>query len=220
MEPLFDDRAHAGRLLAPRVQALGWPHPLVVALPRGGVAVATEVARRLQVPLELLLVRKIGAPWQPERAVAAVVDGLPPELVVDESGLAQAGVERAHVEAQVREAVNEIERRRAAYLGDRRTAEVAGRDVVLVDDGLATGITARAALRALRQRGTRRLALAVPVGAADSVAALQGEADEIVCLATPWSFFAVSPYYRRFEQLTDAQVIGLLRQAATDPGRA
>lgn len=211
--PLFDDRAHAGRLLAARVTALSLREPLVIALPRGGVPVAAEVARALQAPLELLLVRKIGAPWQPELAVAAVVDGSPPEWVVDDHALQAIGCGRAHVEAQLPHALAEIERRRAAYLGGKAPADVAGRDVVVVDDGLATGTTARAALRALGRRGVRRLVLAVPVAARESLEALRGEADDVVCLSTPERFEAVSPYYRRFEQLADDEVVELIRAA-------
>lgn len=212
--PLFDDRAHAGRLLAARVKALLLREPLVIALPRGGVPVAAEVARALQAPLELLLVHKIGAPWQPELAVAAVVDGSPPQWVVDDHALQHVGCGRAHVEEQLPHALAEIERRRAAYLGDKAPADVAGHDVVVVDDGLATGTTARAALRALRGRRVRRLVLAVPVAARESLEALHGEADELVCLFTPEGFEAVSPYYRRFEQLEDDQVVELIRAAS------
>ncbi|MCM5681973.1 phosphoribosyltransferase [Schlegelella sp. S2-27] len=211
--PLFDDRAHAGRLLAARVKALSLHDPLVIALPRGGVPVGAEVARELQAPLELLLVRKIGAPWQPELAVAAVVDGSPPELVVDDHALRAVGCGRAHVEAQLPYALAEIERRRAAYLGAEAPVDPSGRDVVVVDDGLATGTTARAALRALRRRRVRRLVLAVPVAARESLEALRGEADDVACLSTPEHFEAVSPYYRRFEQLEDGEVVELIRAA-------
>lgn len=213
MDHLFDDRVQAGRLLADRVKALSLQDPLVIALPRGGVPVAAEVACALHAPLELLLVRKIGAPWQPELAVAAVVDGSPPELVVDERTMRLTGVGLRHLEARLPLALEEIERRRIAYLGDRPPADVEGRDVVVVDDGLATGTTARAALRALRKRGVRRLVLAVPVAARESLEALRGEADDLVCLSTPARFEAVSLHYRRFEQLEDDEVVALMRRA-------
>ena len=213
MDRPFADRAEAGRQLAARVKALHLQDPLVVALPRGGVPVAAEIARELAAPLRLLLVRKIGAPWQPELAVAAVVDGKPPRLVLDEHMLASCGVSAGHVEAQVPIALAEIERRRAAYGAAAEVGEVAGRDVVVVDDGLATGATARAALQALAGRRARRVVLAVPVAPASSLEALRGEVDELVCLQVPRSFEAVSQHYRQFEQLEDREVIALIAAA-------
>lgn len=209
----FDDRADAGRRLAARMEALCLHDPVIVALPRGGVPVATVIARALGAPLRLLLVRKIGAPWQPELALGAVVDGSPPRLVVDLAMLEASGVPVDQVEAGVPAAVAEIERRRAVYGVPTQMGDLAGREVVVVDDGLATGATARAALQALAQQGVQRLVLAVPVAAPSSLDALRPHASEIVCLHAPAGFEAVSRYYRRFDQLEDREVIALLDAA-------
>ncbi len=144
----FADRVEAGRLLGQRLAALALVDPVVLALPRGGVPVAAEVARLLNAPLDLLLVRKIGAPDQPELAVAAVVDGDHPEIVTDEETLGMSGASDAYVQAKAREALKEIARRRALYLKGRAPLPLAGKSVVVVDDGIATGTTVRAALKA------------------------------------------------------------------------
>lgn len=214
----FADRAEAGALLARELLTRRWPGRCVVlALPRGGVPVAAAVAQALRAPLDLLLVRKIGAPWQPELAVAAVVDGTPPQLVVDEAICAELGIDRRDVEARVPKELLEIERRRRVYLRDRAALDVAGATAIVVDDGIATGTTVRAALRALRQRGPWRLVLAVPVAPADTLAALKDTVDEIVCLRTPSPFHAISQHYRDFHQLSDAEVIQTLDQLASRP---
>ncbi|MCS7101569.1 MAG: phosphoribosyltransferase family protein, partial [Burkholderiaceae bacterium] len=148
----FEDRAGAGRALATRLAALQVPDPIVLALPRGGVAVALPIAQALAAPLDLLLVRKIGVPYQPELAVAAVMDGDHPVLVVDEPIRAGAGVSRAYIEQQAKHELAEIERRRRVYLGDRAPLPVVGRTAIVVDDGIATGTTMRAALQGLRAR--------------------------------------------------------------------
>lgn len=215
---IFADRAEAGALLARRLAARRWPGPCVVlALPRGGVPIGAAVARALQAPLDLVLVRKIGAPWQPELAVAAVVDGTPPQLVVDETICADLGIDRRDVEARVPEELAEIERRRRVYLRGRLPVDVAGATAIVVDDGIATGTTVRAALRALRQRGPRRLMLAVPVAPEDTLAALQGVVDEIVCLRTPSPFNAIGQHYRDFHQVGDAEVVRTLDALALRP---
>lgn len=198
------DRHSAGRLLGERLRALVLPTPVVVlALPRGGVPVAVEVALALHAPLDLLLVRKIGAPWNPEFAAAAVVEGEPPDLVVNEEA---TGVDTAHLQHGLQEAVREIARRRQVYLAGRSPRSLTGATVVVVDDGIATGTTLRAALMALRRRHPARLVLAVPVAPADTLAALRPQVDRIVCLATPEPFEAIGLHYRDFHQLSDDEV--------------
>ncbi len=169
MATRFADRATAGRALAAQLLRLHLPAPIVVlALPRGGVPVAAEVARALGAPLDLLLVRKIGVPWQRELAVAAVVEGDPPQIVVEEDVQRSAGVDAQYIEAQAASELREIARRRQAYLRGRAAVDVGGRTAIVVDDGIATGTTVRAALRALRRRHPARLVLAVPVAPADT----------------------------------------------------
>jgi putative phosphoribosyl transferase len=210
---LFTDRHEAGRRLATRLLALKFKNPVVLALPRGGVPVGFEVARALAAPLDLVLVRKIGAPHQEELAVGAIADGDQPELVTDPRLIDLLHVSRAYLEDAKSVALQEIERRRRIYLGDRQPAEVAGRTAIVVDDGIATGATMLAALRATRRRGPARLVLAVPVAPPDALKRMRGEVDEVVCLDTPSAFFAVGQFYRAFPQLRDAEVIALLDQA-------
>ncbi len=212
MKP-FVDRVEAGRLLGQRLAALRLVDAVVLALPRGGVPVALEVARALHAPLDLLMVRKIGAPGQPELAVAAVVDGDHPQTVVDEETLRLSGADRAYVDAEAAHALKEIERRRALYLRGRVPVPLAGKSVVLVDDGIATGTTMRAALKALQRCNVARLVLAVPVAPADTVAQLRAEVDDLVCLSQPAFFHAVGLHYRDFHQIEDDEVIALLDAA-------
>ena len=220
MSPLpFADRIAAGRALADALLERRLAAPVVVlALPRGGVPVAAVVARALRAPLDLLIVRKIGAPGQPELAVAALAEGEPPEVVVDEPIRVALGVARETIDRQVPRALREIARRRERYLAGRAPAPVAGATVVLVDDGIATGTTVRAALRALRRRAPARVVLAVPVAPPDTLDALRGEVDDVVCLATPEGFSAVGCHYVDFRQVDDAQVLDTL--ASVDATRA
>jgi putative phosphoribosyl transferase len=212
----FADRTEAGRQLAQRLATMRLADPVVLALPRGGVPVAAEIARALHAPLDLLLVRKIGVPWQPELAVAAVVDGEAPEIVVDEEVRAMGGIDRAYIEAQAKVELREIERRRRLYLGGRAPLVVQGATAIVVDDGIATGTTVRAALKALRRRQPAHLVLAVPVAPPDTVRALRAEVDELVCLAEPEPFHAVGAHYERFHQVDDDEVLAALRAADRD----
>ena len=212
MKP-FVDRVEAGRLLGQRLVALRLVDAVVLALPRGGVPVALEVARALHAPLDLLMVRKIGAPGQRELAVAAVVDGEHPQIVIEEETLRLSGADRAYVDAEAAHALKEIERRRALYLRGRVPVPLAGKSVVLVDDGIATGTTMRAALKALQRCNVARLVLAVPVAPADTVAQLRAEVDDLVCLSQPAFFHAVGLHYRDFHQIEDDEVIALLDAA-------
>jgi putative phosphoribosyl transferase len=213
--PLFADRADAARRLAERLAGEHLLPPLVVlALPRGGVPIGAELARRLGAPLDLLLVRKIGAPWQRELAVAAVVDGERPELVIDEETSAATGASRAWIDEQAALEWREIERRRRVYQRGRAPLPVAGATVVVVDDGIATGTTMRAALKALRRRGARRVVLAVPVAPHDTLIALADEVDRVVCLAEPSPFRAIGLHYGDFHQVSDDEVIAALDRTA------
>lgn len=218
MSRLFVDRIEAGRALADRLVAMALPGPLVVlALPRGGVPVAAEIALALDAPLDLLLVRKIGAPFQPELAVAAVVEGTPPAVVRDDETCAATGVDEAYIQRHAAREALVIEHRRRRYLTGHAPVPVDGATVIVVDDGLATGTTMRAALLGLRQRHPARVVLAVPVAPADTVARLSAEADQVVCLAQPEPFHAIGLHYRDFHQLDDDEVIAALARAAKAP---
>jgi putative phosphoribosyl transferase len=189
----------------------------VLALPRGGVPVAAEVARALEAPLDLLLVRKIGAPHR-ELAVAAVVEGPQPGIVIDRETLDLTGTSEAYVERGAKEVLREIARRRTAYLHDRPPLDVEGTTVIVVDDGIATGTTVRAALLALRRRGPRRLVLAVPVAPPEVVEALRADVDDLVCLAQPPYFQAVGVHYADFHQVSDDELISILDEARATEG--
>ncbi len=212
---MFTDRQEAGTRLATQLLAFKNSRPAVLALPRGGVPVGLEIARSLAAPLDLVLVRKIGAPQQQELAVGAIADGAFPELVTDPEMIELLAVSSAYLDRAKATALKEVERRRGIYLGDRQAAEIAGRTAIVVDDGIATELTMLAALRVTRRRNPARLVLAVPVASRAALQRLRKEADEIVCLETPANFHAVGQFYRQFPQLQDAEVIALLNQAQT-----
>ena len=221
-EARFVDRRAAGRQLAQAVAELDLVNPIVLALPRGGVPVAVEVALALRAPLDLILVRKIGVPEQPELACAALVEGDPPRLVRNEEVIAAARVSTSALEKATEREHREITRRRTAYLGNRVQIPVEGRTVIVVDDGIATGTCIRAALLALRGRHPARLVLAVPVAPAEIIAELAAVVDDVVCLATPSHFQAIGLHYQDFHQLEDEEVTqGLAAvDAALRPGAA
>ncbi len=210
---MFANRADAGERLARRLLHLKGLRPVVLALPRGGVPVAAPVAAALDAPLDLILVRKLGAPRQPELAAGAVVDGERSEIVLNEDVVALHGISQDALRELAARELREIERRRAQYLGDRAPLSVKDRAAIVVDDGVATGATTRAALRAVRKRGPARLVLAVPVAPPDAAAELRSEVDELVCLATPASFGAVGSFYDDFRQVSDDEVVELLARA-------
>ena len=193
---------------------------MVLALPRGGVPVGFEIARELRAPLDLILVRKIGAPDQPELALGAVADGESPELVVDERLVAALGVTGDYLADAKAAALAELERRRSAYLRDRPSVPVEGKPVIVVDDGIATGATMLTALRATRLRRPSHLVLAVPVAPTETIERLRTAADEVVCLNMPAEFLAVGQFYRAFPQLSDDEVISLLDQSGAVAGEA
>lgn len=207
---MFSNRVEAGRRLAEAVAARELAEPIVYALPRGGVPVALEIGRRLQAPVDLVLVRKIGAPGSPELALGAVTDGAAALTIVNREVARLTGASDAFLEQARTRELAEIERRRALYLGDRPRPDPKGRTVIVVDDGLATGATARAAAQALRAQGAARVVLAVPVAPRDTLATLHGDFDEVVCLEQPDPFYGVGAWYRDFHQLSDAEVVGSL----------
>ena len=204
---MFRDRETAGKLLADEVLRLGLSDSVVFALPRGGVPVALPVAQALNAPLDLLMVRKLGVPGHEELAMGAVVDGDAPDVVWNPEVLRQLDLSDAERDRAVQAKLAEIDDRRRRYLGDRPPVPVAGRDAVVVDDGIATGATVRAALRALRRRGPSSITLAVPVAPASALEVLRADVDHVVCLASPRPFFAVGAHYANFGQTTDDEVI-------------
>jgi putative phosphoribosyl transferase len=208
----FRDRSDAGKALAEALAKYRGERPVILALPRGGVPVAAEVAAALSAPLDLILVRKIGVPRQPELAMGAVVDGMTPLVVRNEDVIAMAGIEEDEFNAVRDRELAEIERRRARYLGGRAPTEIAGRTAIVVDDGIATGATTRAALRAMRARNPKKLVLAVPVAPTDTLEAMEGEADEIVSLEQHIFFGAIGIYYSDFRQISDEEVIEILKR--------
>lgn len=211
---MFSDRRQAGGLLADRLAIEHLPEPVVLALPRGGVPVAAEVARRLKAPLDLILVRKIGMPGQPEYAAGAVAGPEAGAVAWNARALHAAGLRPEDFDRSLaaERAVNAD--RRALYLGTRAPVDLMGKTAVVVDDGIATGSTMRAALHAVRARGAARVVLAVPVAPPEALEMLAPLADRLIALETPADFFAVGAYYAHFPQVTDAEVRDLLAKAA------
>jgi putative phosphoribosyl transferase len=209
----FRDRADAGRQLVPHLMAYSADNAVVLALPRGGVPVAFEVARALRAPLDLIFVRKIGAPGHAEYGLGAVVDGANPQVVLNEEAVRLLHVPPSYIEQEIQRQLQEIERRHQHYLGGRRPVDVEGRVAIVVDDGIATGGTVRAALKGLSLARPAQLILAVPVAPADTIERLRAEADEVVCLMTPDPFYAVGQHYDDFRQTSDREVTTLLNEA-------
>ncbi|SHH44502.1 phosphoribosyltransferase [Streptomyces sp. 3214.6] len=212
----FRDRRQAGGKLADELRTRqeqgALPDPIVLALPRGGVTVAAEVARVLHAPLDVLVVRKIGAPFQEELGVGAITGD--DEALFDDDVLGRLGLSRSRLAPVVERERTELRRREGLYREGRPAPDLRGRTVIVVDDGLATGVTARAALRSVWRRAPRRVVLAVPVGAPEAVLLLRAEADDVICLHQPAHFMAVGLWYEDFQQLTDADVLDALRTAA------
>jgi len=211
----FVNRTEAGIALAAALSRFRDQDPAILALPRGGVPVAFEIARALDAPLDLVVARKIGVPFQPELAMGAVVNGDTPIVVRNDDVIAVTGVAEAEFDAVCRRETIEIKRRRDRYLGGRAPVDVTGKTAILVDDGIATGATVRAALRATRTRKPKRLVLATPVAPNDTLRELKPEADEIVCLESHEFFGSIGAYYDDFSQVSDDEVVALL--AAANP---
>jgi putative phosphoribosyl transferase len=208
----FANRREAGLALLHPIETLAPVDPVVLALPRGGVPVAFEIARALQAPLDVLLVRKIGAPGHQEYGIGALVDGASPQVVIDEAAARMVGADRAYIDREVSRQLAEIERRRAAYYS-APPISLEGRTVIVVDDGIATGGTVRAALQALAKIGPRRVVLAVPVAPSEVLVELSRLCDDIVCLSSPEPFYAVGAHYLDFSQTEDEEVVRLLAAA-------
>jgi len=212
---LFQNRDDAGRRLADALGAYADQDPVVLALPRGGVPVAAKIAEAFRAPLDLVIVRKIGVPGQPELAMGAVVDGPEAETVRNDGVIRALRISEADFDRIREQECREIESRRKRYIGDRPRVPVAGRVAIVVDDGIATGATVRAALRAIRRQCPKTLVLAVPVGASDTLLALEEEADAVVCLSAPDDLGAIGYYYRDFGQVEDSTVIACLSRHST-----
>lgn len=216
---LFRDRSEAGRLLAERLpEYAGRPDVLVLALPRGGVPVGYEVARRLHAPMDVFIVRKLGVPGYEEFAMGAVATG--GVRVLNEQVVSTLGIPDYVIDAVAAWEQQELERRERLYRGNRPSPDVRGKTVILVDDGLATGSTMLAAVQALRKLDPARIVIAVPVASPDICELLKAEVDEVVCAVTPQPFYAVGLWYRDFSQTTDEEVRELLERTAAEVAHA
>ncbi|MGO9450979.1 MAG: phosphoribosyltransferase family protein [Candidatus Binataceae bacterium] len=207
---VFQDRQHAGRRLAAALSSYRGGDAVVIGIPRGGLPVAREVADALGAPLDIVVVRKLGAPGQPELGIGAIVDGDHPRAIFNQDVIEQLGVSDEFIHDEMERQTREIKRREAAYRRGRSPVSLAGKTVIVVDDGIATGSSVRAALRGLRRIGPKRIVLAVPVASLEAIEALRHDADEIVCLEAPEAFMAVGQFYRDFHQMSDKEVIDIL----------
>ncbi|WP_146345742.1 phosphoribosyltransferase [Phaeobacter marinintestinus] len=208
---MFKDRTDAGAKLAEAVAAAAPIDPVVLALPRGGVPLGAIVAQRLNAPLDLVLVRKIGMPGNRELAAGALVDGPEPTILFNQHLIDSVGLASSDFDSQIAKLQDELDQRRALYLSDHRTSPVRGRTAILVDDGVATGATVRAAIQALRCQDPAAIWVAVPVAPADTLEVLEREADTVICLEVPHPFIAVGAYYETFGQTTDDEVVRLMQ---------
>jgi putative phosphoribosyl transferase len=214
--PPFEDRRDAGRRLAGKLSRFEDERPVVFALPRGGVPVGYEISRALQAPLDVFVSRKLGAPDQPEFGIGAVAAG--GVRVLNEDVVRRLGVPEDYIEQITAQETAEVGRRLRYFRGERPEPEVGGRTAILVDDGLATGVTARAAVQALRSRGPGRLVLAAPVCAAQTADLFRTTVDDLVCLKSPSDLGAIGFWYRNFEQTSDEEVVELLERARSERG--
>ena len=206
---LFTNRTEAGKQLAASLQNIS-KNAIVLAVPRGGVVVGFEIAYALNIPLDIIIAKKIGAPENPELAIGAVAeDG---SYLLDDKLVRMLGIPQSYIKAEVERQKAEIKRRLKSYRDDAPSPEISGREVILVDDGVATGSTLKAALRSLRNRGAKPIVVAVPVGPAETVNELKKEADRVICLLTPEPFYAIGEFYEDFEQTTDEEVVELLKR--------
>ncbi len=210
---IFEDRVDAGEQLAKALLEQAGPDTVILAIPRGGVVVAEVVARRLGAPLDVVVPRKIGAPGNPELGLGAIAPGV---RVIDRRMVSVLGVSPEYLEREIEEQEAEIERRVQAYRRGRPPVDLAGKVAIVIDDGVATGGTAIAAIRWARAQGAARVVLAVPVAPGGSLAHLRREADDVVALAAPEPFFAVGEWYRRFDQTGDEEVVAALGRAASE----
>ena len=209
----FRDRSEAGRVLAQQLTEYGRDDVIVLALPRGGIPVGYEVAKALGAPLEVFVARKLGVPGHPELAMGAIVSG--GSAVLDQGLVRRLGVTQAQLDQAVTDETRELERREQAYRGDHEPPELRGKTVILVDDGLATGATMRAAALAVRDQQPAKIVVAVPVAAEETCDQFRDVVDDVVCAVTPKPFYAVGMWYEDFDQTTDDEVRELLERART-----
>lgn len=210
---MFRDRKEAGEKLGMELSKLQLHQPVVLALPRGGVPVAVEVAKALNAPLDLLIVRKVGAPDNPELAVAAIVDGEPGEVVLNREIVEAYSLDEDSLRVMIAKERPELERRRVVYRGNTKSMSITGKTAIIVDDGAATGTTMKIAIRALKRRSPREIIVAIPVSPQETSAELAREADRVVCLSQPGQFRALSFHYLRFPQLSDSDVVAAMEAA-------
>ena len=212
--PVFADRRQAGRRLAQRLEHYRDDQPVVLALPRGGVVIGYEIARALNAPLDVIVARKVGVPGHRELGMGAIAPG--GVRVIDEATVRMLGITQAQIDRVVQEEAAEMERRLRTFRGNRVAPDMHDKTAIIVDDGLATGVTARAAIEWTHRQQPRRTVLAVPVSAPETVAALQVEVDDLVCVEMPENFVAVGFWYQDFDQTTDREVVDLLERAGRE----
>jgi len=218
---IFRNRKQAGELLAEEVARRAFPDPIVLGLPRGGVPVAAEVAAKLKAPLDIILVRKIGAPMQRELAVGAVVDGGAPEIVRNEELISLVGLTENEFQQEAKRQLEIIEERRKLWVAGRSRIPVKGKTAIIVDDGIATGATVKASLHALKRQGPQRIVIATPVASRESLEELRRETDDVICLETPEYLGAIGFFYAEFSQVSDAEVSRILESMSAEgmPGQ-
>jgi len=208
----FKNRQDAGRALAVTVAKRKFANPIILAMPRGGVPVGIEIAKQLHAPLDFVFVRRIGVPGHREVAMAAVVDGANPELVLNEEIGRRIDIPQSYIDAEMKSELEEIDRRRREYVGPTGGPDIAGHTAIVVDDGIATGTSMRAAIKALRRKAPKELIVAVPVAPHDVVASLRSDADEVICLQSPEPFYAVGMHYADFHQIDDDEIAQALAE--------
>ena len=211
---IFKDRSEAGQALAKALENFRDDNPIILALPRGGLPLGYEVAKALHAPLDIVLVRKIGTPASPELAAGAVVDGDDPQLVLNENIIEMYNISPEYIEEQKVQKLKEIEHRREMYRSGRPPLSIEGRTIIVIDDGIATGATVRAALKGLRKKNPKKLVLAIPVAPAEILPELDQEIDEVICLQAPSPFYAVGGYYQDFTPVEDQEAIEFLERAS------
>lgn len=210
---VFEDRRQAGRLLAESLFVMNLKDPLVLAIPRGGVVVAYEIAQRLKCPLDVIIPRKVGAPFEPELAVGAVTeDGT---LYLNREIVEAYGVSKSYLESESQNQIGEIKRRALVYRGSTKQADLNNKTVIIVDDGVATGATMKAAMMSVKRQSPYAVVIAVPVGAQETIDELRRQVDTIVCLHIPSIMYAIGEFYRDFTQTSDDEVVTLLRLTRT-----
>ena len=208
---MFRDRIDAAQKLTQSLKEYESLKPIILALPRGGVPIGYEVAQALHAPLDILVVRKVGAPWNPEFGIGALAPGVE---ILDEDSLQTLGLTRSDLEGIIEEETLELNRRIRLYRGHDDFPDIAGKTVILIDDGLATGISTRAAILAIKKMNPSQLILAVPVGPQDTINKLKKLVDTLICLEVPPHFYAVGAFYHDFPQVSDAEVIDLLKRSS------